>query len=173
MAATNATLAWFGGGSLAAGGLGIAGGTVVLGGIVAAPVLLVGGLILASKATEAKENARSNLAKANAAAEVMQSAETAARAIGRMVDQARIAIQELRDHLDRDVHILEHLVAGNNDFRTYQPADQKVVARCVSVALTVKKLAETPLLEEDGTVTVEIEDAVKNAENFLKELEAK
>ncbi|MCL5289963.1 MAG: hypothetical protein M1489_02860 [Firmicutes bacterium] len=46
VAATNATLAWFGGGSLAAGGLGIAGGTAVLGGIVAGPVLAVGGMIL-------------------------------------------------------------------------------------------------------------------------------
>ena len=50
VAATNATLAWLGGGSLAAGGMGIAGGTAVLGGIVAAPVLLVGGLLLAYKA---------------------------------------------------------------------------------------------------------------------------
>ena len=38
-AATNATLAFFGGGSLAAGGLGMAGGTAVLGGLVAGPAL--------------------------------------------------------------------------------------------------------------------------------------
>lgn len=39
VAATNATLAWFGGGSLATGGAGIAGGFWVLGGIVAAPII--------------------------------------------------------------------------------------------------------------------------------------
>ncbi|MEZ9776864.1 hypothetical protein [Vibrio sp. 10N.261.54.A5] len=39
IAATNATLAWFGGGSLAAGGAGMAGGFWVLGGIVAAPLV--------------------------------------------------------------------------------------------------------------------------------------
>ena len=50
VAATNATLAWFGGGSLAAGGLGVAGGAAILGGIVAAPVLAVGGTVLAAKA---------------------------------------------------------------------------------------------------------------------------
>lgn len=44
-AATNATLAFFGGGSLAAGGLGMAGGAMVLGGLVAGPALLVMGLI--------------------------------------------------------------------------------------------------------------------------------
>lgn len=39
VAATNATLAWFGGGSLAVGGAGISGGLWVLGGIVAAPLI--------------------------------------------------------------------------------------------------------------------------------------
>lgn len=52
-AATNATLAWLGGGSLASGGLGIAGGSIVLGGIVAGPALAVTGFILASNAEEA------------------------------------------------------------------------------------------------------------------------
>ncbi|MGL5915555.1 MAG: hypothetical protein ACRCZG_04765, partial [Culicoidibacterales bacterium] len=39
VAATNATLAWFGGGSLATGGAGMAGGLWVLGGLVAAPIV--------------------------------------------------------------------------------------------------------------------------------------
>lgn len=45
VAATNATLAWFGGGSLATGGLGMAGGTAVLGGLVAVPAIIIIGLI--------------------------------------------------------------------------------------------------------------------------------
>lgn len=49
-AATNATLAFFGGGSIAAGGLGIAGGTAVLGGLVAAPALVILGVVASSKA---------------------------------------------------------------------------------------------------------------------------
>src|SRR5690606_13943350 len=64
VAATNATLAWFGGGALSAGGLGMAGGTAVLGAIVAVPVLAVGGMMLASKAEAAKHAAHENLAKA-------------------------------------------------------------------------------------------------------------
>ncbi|HNZ27298.1 MAG TPA: hypothetical protein PLG34_05640 [Spirochaetota bacterium] len=43
-AATNATLAWLGGGSIAAGGGGIAAGATVLGGIVAIPALTVMGI---------------------------------------------------------------------------------------------------------------------------------
>ena len=103
-AATNATLAWLGGGSLAAGGFGMAGGTAVLGGIVAAPVLLVGGLMLASKAEEAKENARSNVLKAEAAAEAMKTAEVAARAIGRKATEVRNVLHRLQsDYFDDDL----------------------------------------------------------------------
>lgn len=62
VAATNATLAWFGGGALTAGGLGMAGGTLVLGGIVVGPVLAAAGLIMNAKADE-------NLASAEATAD--------------------------------------------------------------------------------------------------------
>lgn len=64
-AATNAALAWLGGGALAAGGLGVAGGTAVLGGLVAGPALAVGGFMLASKAEEALEKARDYETKAD------------------------------------------------------------------------------------------------------------
>jgi uncharacterized membrane protein len=42
VAATNATLAWLGGGALSAGGAGMTGGMVVLGGIALAPILIFG-----------------------------------------------------------------------------------------------------------------------------------
>ena len=172
VAATNATLAWLGGGSLAAGGMGIAGGTAVLGGIVAAPVLLVGGLLLASKAEEAKENARSNLTKANTAAKAMRSAEKAAGSIGRMADRKRNVLRKLCDHLDEDVAVLRHIVRRNRDYRTYDAGDKAVVARAATVAVTLKNIAETPLLEEDGAVTSAIRDTVRKAKKFLEQLEA-
>lgn len=80
-AATNATLAWLGGGALSAGGLGIAGGTAILGGIVAGPVLAIGGMMLASKAEESKHNAYSNLSKAKEYEEEMRFAQTKTLAI--------------------------------------------------------------------------------------------
>jgi len=51
-AATNATLAWFGGGAIAAGGGGIAAGTAVIGGIVAIPALAVLGVFSHLKANK-------------------------------------------------------------------------------------------------------------------------
>lgn len=65
-AATNATLAWLGGGSLASGGFGMAGGTLVLGGLVAGPLLAIGGSVFAYKASEAKDDAYSHYCKIDA-----------------------------------------------------------------------------------------------------------
>ena len=172
VAATNATLAWLGGGSLATGGMGMAGGAAVLGGIVAAPVLLVGGLLLASKAAKAKENARSNLIKAESAAEAMQGAESAARAIGRIADQTRRVLQKLCSYLDDDVSALQRLVRVNDDHRTYDGDEKAVVLRAATVAVTLKNIAETPLLDEDGAVTDAIGATVRKAKKFLKKLEA-
>lgn len=66
VAATNATLAWLGGGALSAGGLGMAGGAMVLGGLVAGPALAIGGAMFASQAKTALNNAYSNYDKARA-----------------------------------------------------------------------------------------------------------
>jgi hypothetical protein len=58
VAATNATLAAIGGGSLATGGLGMAGGTAILGAAVAGPVLAIAGWAYNSHGEEALRNAR-------------------------------------------------------------------------------------------------------------------
>lgn len=57
-AAKNATLAWFGGGSLAAGGMGMKAGRLLLGGIAVAPVLAVAGFVMSAKSKEQLAQAR-------------------------------------------------------------------------------------------------------------------
>lgn len=172
-AATNATLAWLGGGSLAAGGMGMAGGAAVLGGIVAAPVLLVGGFMLASKAEEAVAAARSNLRKAETAEEAMQTAAVAARAISRKANEVRKVLHGLQtNHLDTDLVALKKLVSANDDYRTYDQKQRHLVARTVAVAKTAHSVTEAPLLDKDGTVTAEIRKALREANKFLKTLNA-
>ncbi|RHW21292.1 chemotaxis protein [Pseudomonas jilinensis] len=68
-AATKATLAAIGGGSLATGGLGIAGGTAILGAAVAAPVLAIAGWAYNSHGEEALRNAHKASREVDAAVE--------------------------------------------------------------------------------------------------------
>ena len=171
VAASNATLAWLGGGTLAAGGLGVTGGMVVLGGIVAAPVLLVGGLLLASKGEEARENARSNVVKAKAAAETMKTAEVAARAIGRKATEVDRLLERLHEeYFAGDLAGLQRLVSRNDDYRTYDRGERELVARSLIMAVTLKNIAQAPLLQEDGSITLEVRRALREGRAFLREL---
>lgn len=74
VAATNATLAWLGGGSLAAGGWGVAGGTAVLGGVVLGPVVAVMGLAAASKMNKMATEIRAKEAEVQVATEQLRNA---------------------------------------------------------------------------------------------------
>ncbi len=58
VAATNATLAWLGGGVLSVGGFGMVGGMVVLGGLVAGPALAILGAMSADEMKEKLEKAK-------------------------------------------------------------------------------------------------------------------
>ena len=173
VAATNATLAWLGGGSLATGGFGMAGGTAVLGGIAAAPVLLVGGLILASKAEEAKENAQSNRAKARTAAKAMKTAEVATKAIGRKATEVEQTLRRLdEDFLAPDLEYLRALVEAETDYRRYSRADKERVCRVASIAVTAKNLLEAPLLNEEGAITREIRQTLRRTRKIMDDLRA-
>ena len=153
VAATNATLAWLGGGSLASGGMGMAGGTMVLGGLVAGPVLAVGGLMLASKAEEVKENALANLAESKKAAAEMDTGRASTHAIKiRFLDIAKV-LNNLRSEIDP---LLEGLVALTNqstNYRTYSEKDRVGVYNCLQMAATIKNIMETQVLSESGTLT--------------------
>ena len=172
-AAANATLAWLGGGSLAAGGAGMSAGAAVLGGIVAAPVLLIGGLVMKSKATGALEDAKSNLKKARASAEAMETAEVAADAILQKANEVWQVLNTLQcDHLDDALPKLERLVSANADYSSYNDDQKHLVMHTAAVAKTAHLVSETPLFDEDGVVTKEIRRALKKANSFLRAINA-
>jgi hypothetical protein len=104
-AAHSATLAWLGGGSLAAGGGGMALGSLVLGGIALGPALLVGGFMLGSKGEKALTKAVEYQAKVDieidkiiAVEEFLQKVQDRICELGNLVEQLDdIAINILED----------------------------------------------------------------------------
>ena len=170
-AAKSATLAWLGGGALTAGGLGMAVGKAVLGGIVAAPVLLVGGLVLASKAEEVKENALSNRANARTTAEAWKAAETATGAIGRKATEVDRTLRRLDySFLAPDLLHLRTLVRRETDYRRYSRTDRERVCRVASIAVTAKNLLEAHLLDENGVLTREIRQTLRRTKEVMDSL---
>ncbi len=170
-AATNATLAWLGGGALSAGGFGMAGGMAVLGGIVAGPVLAVGGTMMASKAEEAKYNAYENYDKAKAAAEQMDSACVVLDGIYQRSEEFIHVLEHLNEILEESIDFLKVLVFNSNDYSSYSEEEKKLVMIIVSIAKTVKNICDAPVINKKGKVAKKSKKVLKKAIKLLEKLE--
>jgi len=169
VAATNATLAWLGGGSLASGGFGMVGGMAVLGGIVAGPVLAVGGMMLASKAEEARENARSNLRQAELAEEEMKTAVVKTEAIQRRVNELNDITIKINQYFMSYLSALSYIVLNEINWNKYSNKDKELVIKTVSIAKTLLNLLEVNLLTKDGNLTKDSKEVITFSKQFLEE----
>ncbi|MBR3158022.1 MAG: hypothetical protein IKF14_02850 [Atopobiaceae bacterium] len=165
-AATNATLAFFGGGSLAAGGLGMAGGTMVLGGLVAGPALMVMGFVAGSAADKELEKARTNKAEAIEVAKQLEAGSLQCEAIRRRTNLFYNLLARLDARFLPLVFGLEDVVANEGeDFRFYTPESKKLVASCAAIAVSMKSVLDTPLLTDDGLLTPESQKVIEQAKS--------
>lgn len=168
-AATNATLAFFGGGSLAAGGLGMAGGTMVLGGLVAGPALAIMGFVVGAKASKNLDNAYSNLAEARKFEEEMNAAADACVGIRRravMFDRFLIRLHTVFDPL---VYEMTQIIKSRGtEYRQYTDKERKVIASAMSIAGAIKSVLDTAILDKDGNLTEESELTVSKIGNKVK-----
>lgn len=153
VAATNATLAWFGGGSLAAGGLGVAGGTAVVGGIAVVPVLAVGGIVSACKAAKVLDEAKENHALNEAAAKQMRKDAATVRGIAKVAVQFREALAKLDECTSEVLNDLEDLLhRRGSDYAEYAESERRIVYRAKVFANGLKEFMEAPLLDERGAL---------------------
>lgn len=144
-AAWNATLAWLGGGSLAAGGGGMALGTLVLGGIAVGPALMIGGFVLGGQGEKALTEAHRYEAQVNTEIAKLDAFES-------FLGQAQRRIVELRELVEslnnRTVGILVKL--ESKPF-----VRERDAAKFQQAALMIKALVEimkTPVLDAEGNL---------------------
>lgn len=171
-AATNATLAFFGGGALTAGGLGVAGGTAVLGGLVAGPALLVMGLITGANADKKLDEARSNKAKAQEICEQLKTVGVQCDAIRRRAYLFYNLLARLDACFLPLIFKMEDIVKNEgSDYQQLSLDSQKTIAAAATVALSVKSVLDTGILTESGELTSESEQMAEEVDKNVTKFE--
>jgi len=151
VAATNATLAWLGGGTLAAGGLGVAGGTMVLGVLVAGPALLIFGSILGAKATKKLAEAKENMEKARTFETEVAGVRQTLNQLQEVTNMASDLLSNLRGRLRRRNEALQQVINEKGvDFSQYDDSAKATVFEGVKYAQLVKTVIDTPILDKEG-----------------------
>lgn len=170
-AATNATLAFFGGGSLAAGGLGMAGGTMVLGGLVAGPALMVLGFIAGSAAKKNLEKAYTNREEAVQISGQLDTMSLQCEAIRRRTYMLYSLLARLDTYFLPFIYKMEDILkAEGDDYKTYSPDSRKAIASCASIAVSIKSVLDTPMLTDDGLLTEESATILDKASDSILKL---
>jgi len=173
-AATNATLAWLGGGALATGSataFGVTGGMVVLGGLVAGPALAIGGAFMASKAKEALYEAEENYDKARAFAEQSKNIASSLNAIKKRAGQIETVLSRLDEYFAKSNDTMKSVIAkSGTNWNRYTAEDKKAVGVCAQLAKTIKIILDTSLLSENGKLSPDADKAVALGNNKLAEI---
>jgi hypothetical protein len=158
VAATNATLAWLGGGTLAAGGGGMAMGAMVLGGLVAGPALAIFGTVMGNKAESALYDARSNLTQAKAYAEEVNLTVQKLDSIKKIVHLASTVFSKMSGNLRRSNSELKNLIESKGvDFKSYDDNGKTTVFKAVKSVQLLKAMIDTSIISQDGGLILESE----------------
>lgn len=163
VAATNATLAWLGGGSLAAGGYGMAGGMMVLGGIVASPALAIFGHILGSKGETALNNARSNMEQARTIHDEAELMAGKLQAVEQITALANKTFSAVSSRLRRAVHDMKLAIDNSGEnFQDLSAEEKQTVFSSVKFAQLLKAMIDTAILDQDGNLVLSTEKRVQD-----------
>ncbi len=153
VAAESATLAWLGGGSLAAGGGGMALGATALNFVTIGPSLLVGGLLLNGKGEKALTSANAYKADVGVAVAKHRAFEGILKAVDNRVAELRDILQALVERADAAFSDL--------DAREFDSArDVEAFQLAVALAVATKDVVNTPALDEKGALNSETERIV-------------
>ena len=152
-AATNATLAWLGGGTLASGGMGVAGGTLALGALAAGPALLVAGWYMGAKAESKVNDALSNLAEAKRFKTDIESAIVITDGIRDVAKKALDILSTLRMHARRNLKLLKNMVESDGyDYASYTKEAKLIVMKNLKIIQVLKAIIDTPILDQEGNL---------------------
>ena len=174
VAATNATLAWLGGGSLAAGGLGVSGGTALLGGIVVAPVIAVAGLVWAKSAESKKYDAMSYHTAVETICERIEAEKLLWVQIADRTKEGKIALTKVEEALSGEIYLVENILKKKGaSVSNWENDEQKSVVRMQQLAETTQTIVNAPVLFDNDPLTKDIIKQQKEIKKLMDEIQSK
>ncbi|EPW5501089.1 chemotaxis protein [Vibrio vulnificus] len=167
-AAYNATMAAIGGGSIAAGGFGMAGGAMVLGGVVAAPIMAIAGWAFASHAEEALSDARKTRSEVNEAIGKMAKGRKQLDKTKLYVDRIHAETERLylvfKEYFD-NLKAFDQLIAVKTDISKFEDDVIRLIHNGYQIAAILTDIITTPLFkpkqDEQGNVVVNDKNIVE------------
>lgn len=166
VAATNATLAWLGGGALSVGGFGMVGGMAVLGGLIAGPALAILGAVRADDMEEKLEDAKAYYSQV----------EKAAKEADVMIDDLR-SVEKMADLFTRQITKFDALFFSlsidaittmkkhNYDTSHYNQKEKDQLGVTVSTLMTLSAFLKVFIMDEHQKLT----EKAKNALNLMRD----
>ena len=157
-AASNATLAFFGGGSIAAGGAGMTTGAVVLGGIALAPVLIIGAFKFTSYAEKKLTAAEEFSAQVDVAVEQINAMIESITQIEKHFIQFESILDMVATRLKQSLNtLMSRYAKGGNSGLT-----ERSFFACVLLTKTLKRILEVNLMTSEGLIA---DDSIKVIEH--------
>lgn len=146
VAATNATMAWLGGGSLAAGGGGMAAGAAALNFVTAGPALLVGGAVIKGKGKQALTQAKKVQAEIAVGIAELDEMEVRLNAVSARADEIGTLLGQLTDKAVAALDVLE-----SEPFEAHIHTER--LQRAMQFARAVGDVAAVSVVDDEGELT--------------------
>ncbi|GAA7445797.1 hypothetical protein MM0357_10360 [Helicobacter pylori] len=173
VAATNATLAWLGGGVLSVGGFGMIGGMAVLGGLVAGPALAILGALSAAKMEKKRDDAKAYCSQvekavkeADAVVANLQAVEKMARLFTRQITKC----DALFFSLSQDA--IATMKKRNYDFSHYSQEEKDQLCVVYSTLMTLSAFLKVPIMDEHQKLNKKAQNALNLMRDQVNALES-
>ncbi|WP_120904359.1 glycine zipper family protein [Helicobacter pylori] len=173
VAATNATLAWLGGGALSVGGFGMVGGMAVLGWLVAGPALAILGAVSASKMEKKRDDAKAYHSQVEAAVKKTDVIVDNLQAVRKMADLFTRQITKcdaLFFSLSQDA--IATMKKRNYDVSHYSQEEKDQLCVVCSTLMILSAFLKAPVMDEHQKLNEKAQKALNLMKNQMDSLES-
>lgn len=175
VAATNASLAALGGGSLASGGLGMAGGVIVTNALTFAPTLAISGIFINGKGKENLRNAKEIMSEAKKLSNNLEKAGQELLKLDDVSTRMTNTLDKFNVLFDKYLIWLKDLVSEEVNYNNYSAYEKKKLMISYKLAAILKNITCAQIISDDNKINSDsITSLLKDSEkeyNSIFELE--